>query len=286
MNNNPFEPVTTDPSVDPPLTDNAADDFTAGDDIDGGQDGLDGAPKAPLSIDGISPNYGADNNAMGDDGDVSNVTLVGSGETDNAPQPTDMLTDDHSGDFLANLVPSDDDSLTANNTTEPAKDDSTAPTDETPLVAPAPVKGKDKKDKPTKHVTISLLTIIFLILAIAGIAGTVWFYLQNSKNTDALADANAKIAQLEDKASTTATVENTGSGQYDGLQDKIKELNTQNDEKQKKLDENKKSIDDLTKKNTDLTTQLAEQTKKATDISTLTTRVDTMLKKLDDIMVP
>jgi|GEM_PF-1880164 len=285
MNNNPFEPVTTDPSIDPPQTDNAADDFTAGDSVDNVDTGInnfDGAAKAPLSIDGISPNY--DNIEK-----IDNVTLIGSKPDDNPSSTAGaILTDDHAGDFLGDF--NVDDAPQPENPTESAQD--------LPALTPAPAtpgkkekKAKVKKEKPvkepkdpsTKHVTISLLTIIFFVLAIAGIAGTIWFYLQNSKNADALADETAKVQQLEDELANNSTSENTVAGQYDGLNDKIEDLSGQNEESLKTVEEYKKQVDDLTKKNTDLTTQLAEQTKKAADISTLTTRVDTMLKKFEDL---
>jgi predicted RNase H-like nuclease (RuvC/YqgF family) len=128
------------------------------------------------------------------------------------------------------------------------------------------------------------LTIILLILVIAGIAGAVWFYLQNSKNADALVNAEAKVQQLEDDLSASANSENTTAGQYDGLNDKIEDLSGQNAENLKTIEDYKKNNDELTKKVTDLTAQNTELSKKASEISTLTTRVDTMLNKLDDLL--
>ena len=259
MNNNPFEPVTTDPAVDPPQTDNAADDFTAdsGDNVDvnvtsGGEE----ATKAPLSIDGISPSYG-------DDVKVMKIDEDGNSTVESATASDDILTNDTDGDFLNTSLPD-----------EP----STAPiNDETPTLAAVPPTNA----KPTKTVRISLLTIILFILAIAGIAGAVWFYLQNSKNADALADSQAKVQQLEDQLKTKSNSEDTTAGQYDGLNDKIGDLSSENSKNLKTIEEYKKKNDELTKQVADLTAKNTELNKQATNISSLITRIDKLLPLLE-----
>jgi hypothetical protein len=272
MNNNPFEPVGTEPADgNPPLTDDAADDFTADGSTDVNSNDVDTAPKAPLSIDGISPNYGS-----GDD-DSTKVLKIdedGDSQVENATSSNDVLTDDHAGDFLNDTLPSSPDS----DSVAPSDDDSKSLGDqESAPIPPADVKPA----KPVKTVKISLLTIIFLILAIAGIAGTVWFYLQNNKNADALADSEAKVHQLNDQLSTSSTTENTTAGQYDGLNDKIEDLTGKNSESQKTIDDYKKKNDELTKQVTDLTTKNADLTKQANNISSLTTRLDKVLPLLE-----
>jgi flagellar basal body-associated protein FliL len=282
MNNNPFEPVTTEPGDgNPPLTDNAADDFTANSNAGPDLGNLDDTPKAPLSIDGISPSY----NDMSADNDTT-PKILKIDETGDSKildtTPTDILTDDHAADFLNDTLP--DDSVTPSDNSEPivpiAKNEEPA-VESAPVAVTAPPPTDVKPAKPAKHVTISLLTIIFFVLAIIGIAGAVWFFIQNNKNANALADSKAKVQQLEDELSTSATAENTTSGQYEGLNDKIEDLTDKNSEGQKTLDETKKKNDELTKQVTDLTTQNAKLTKEAADISTLKTGVDKMLSEWD-----
>lgn len=287
MNNNPFEPVTAEPSVGLPLADDAADDFTAGDntksansfdsptsDFDSPTNNFDSPAKTPLSIDGISPNYDYDNTEK-----ASDVTLVGSRLDDNRSTTAgdDILTDDHAGDFLNGLGTDEvtNDSPKPEITAEPAKDDLPVPAPTVPDKPEKPVK--NKAEKPVKHITISLLTIIFFVLAIAGIAGAVWFFMQNNKNVDALNEANGQVQELKDELSAYGTTESTSGGQYDGLTEKIESLAKTNEENLKTIDEQKKKVDELTKNNADLTTQLAEQTKKAADISGIVTKLDTVL---------
>ncbi|MCL2451919.1 hypothetical protein FWD20_03585 [Candidatus Saccharibacteria bacterium] len=265
MNNNPFEPVTTVPSDgNPPMTDNAADNFAADSgagsvDIDvGGTDS-----RTALSIDGISPSYD-------DDGASKTLKIDESGNStiESAASSSDILTDDHSGDFL--------------NDTLPGATDPVAPIG----VSPEPAKATDSKPaKPpkAKTVKISLLTVILFVLAAAGIAGAVWFYIQNDQNADALAESQAKVQRLEDELSASSVNDSTTAGQYDGLNDKIKEGdNTIESLTKEKADLTKKN-EELNKKVTELTTQNTELNKKVTDVSNLTTRVDTMLKKLEDV---
>jgi uncharacterized protein YoxC len=266
MNNNPFEPVTTDPNDgNPPLTDGAADDFTA----DSGGDSNNTA-RAPLSIDGINSNYDTDAATTILKIDENGDSTVGSAASSN-----DILTDDHAGDFLNDSLPAEESESSSatlgSDSPEPVKDEVPTPADTTPST----------DTKPTKTVKISLLTIILLILAIAGIAGAVWFYMQNNKNADALADSEAKVQRLQDELSATATSENTTAGQYDGLNDKIKEGEATVESLTKDKADLTKKNEELTKKVTDLTTQNTELQKQATNISSLTTRLDKVLPLLE-----
>ncbi|MCL2174011.1 hypothetical protein FWH58_01805 [Candidatus Saccharibacteria bacterium] len=263
MNSNPFDPVIADPATDPPQTDDAADDFTADDDKEGGPDET---TKAPLSIDGISPQQSTD--AAEDNVFTSNSPIDDSimpVKAASAAAASDALTGNGPGDFLS--------SMTTENPAEPIASDPPTP----PILAPV------ESAPPVKHVTISLLTIIFFILALVGAVGTIYFYLQNNKNADALADANAKIQQLEDELSTNATAENTTAGQYNGLNNKIENLSGQNEENLKTIDEYKKKVEDQAKQITDLTAKNTELNKKVTEINELMTKIDQMLNRLDDI---
>ena len=145
---------------------------------------------------------------------------------------------------------------------------------------------KDKKaaikgDKPTRQFTISIASIILFLLAVGGIGGTIYFYMQNSSNSDKVKTYQARVAELENNGASTSDSENKTSSQFDALQDKITELTKQNEAKQKTADENKTTIDDLTKKNNDLTKTNEELTKKVQNISDLTTRLDKMLSRME-----
>ncbi|MCL2280643.1 hypothetical protein FWC31_02025 [Candidatus Saccharibacteria bacterium] len=259
MNNNPFEPASADPPTDDSLqTDNAADNFAA-DDSDAVKIDVEQTTKAPLSIDGISPNYDADmpsGNQAIDDSLASDGILA-----DNDSSNT--------GDFLKDMV-TNDTADKIETTTKPI----IKSTENDTLTPPTKVK----PDKPVKRVTISLLTIIFFILAIAGIGGTIYFYLENNKNADALADAKAKIQQLEDELSTSATTENTTAGQYDGLNGKIEDLSGKNEENLKTIEDYKKRNEELIKQISTLTTERDDWKDRAVKISDLTSKLDIMLK--------
>lgn len=271
MNNNPFEPVTTDPAVDPPRTDGAADNFAANGDSDANKSVPDETTKASLSIDGISPSYGSEAAAPDDNppisGPVSSAPVNIS--DNNTKTPGDILTDATAPEGFLNSM-----------TTEDAKDNTTP----VPGELPAPVAPVETKpEKPVKHVTISLLTIIFFVLTLAGAGGTVYFYLQNSKNANELGDAKAKIQELEDKLSTSSTTEGATAGQYDGLNDKIEDLSGKNEESTKTIEEYKKKNEEQAKQITELTAQNADLQKKAADVQSMKTNIDTTKSILDGI---
>jgi hypothetical protein len=272
MNNNPFEPVTTEPSDgNPPLTDNAADNFSAdNNNLDADSASITTRPAA-LSIDGISPSYDDDNSTK-----VLKIDEDGNSTVKDATSSNDILNDDHAGDFLGETLADESNETNSPSieTADPPKTDT--PEVETPTPA-APPPAKIKPAKPTKTIKISLLTIIFLILALLGIGGTVWFYLQNNKNIDALESAKTEVQQLKDDLATTSSSENTTAGQYDGLNTKIEDLSGQNEEIQKTIDDYKKKNEDLTKQVADLTTERDNYKKQADNISGLTTKLDTLL---------
>ena len=128
-----------------------------------------------------------------------------------------------------------------------------------------------------------MATIVFFILTLAGIGGTVYFYMQNNDTSNKLADAKAQVDKLNANSSSSTTSDNKSNSQYDALQNKITDLTSQNADKQKTLDDNKKTIDQLNAKNADLTKSNDDLTKKVQNISDLTTKVDTMVNKLNNI---
>ena len=91
-------------------------------------------------------------------------------------------------------------------------------------------KGKNGQNK---QVTISVLTIVFFVLFVAAGALAGYFYYDNNKNKDSLADAQAELQQLKDETNASSNSSNKASTQFDALQDKIAELTTQNEDKQK-----------------------------------------------------
>ncbi|MDR1970091.1 MAG: hypothetical protein LBQ11_01965 [Candidatus Nomurabacteria bacterium] len=273
MNNNPFEPVMTDPNDgNPPMTDSAADDFTA-DDNDGAGGGTDDATtQTSVSIDGLSVLGGDDSTDDGETVTIKSSTIA----TDDGGS---ILTDDHAGDFLDDLATDDITSPDSNFDLPAEPADDNAPTTSS-------VSTDTKPEKPVKHVTISLLTIILFVLALAGIAGTVYFWMQNNKNADNASAFEATNLQLKDELKACSVADDTTAGQYDGLNDKIKDGEDTIESLTKDKAELNKKVADQTKQITDLTNQNADLTKKAADIDKLSTRVDEMLKVLDKAFSP
>jgi cell division protein FtsB len=292
MNSNPFEPVSPEPATFEP-TDSAPDDFMADSNNNNGAAKparpavmLDGVSPAPAST-SFDPNTPpVDITTMGSALAPNEGPFEGSGAGD-----TTANTSDTSDSLLNDNDAPNDNFL--NDASEPAKDtDTSTPIlsgmlpDDKPVDDKADKKKakKDKKgDKPARQFTISIASIILFLLAIGGIGGTIYYYLQNSSNSDKVKTYQARIAELENNGASTSDSENKTSSQFDALQDKITELTTQNADKQKTLDDNKTKIDDLTKKNADLTKTNEDLTKKVQNISDLTTRVDTLVNKLNGI---
>jgi len=257
--NNPFQPNLAEPVNDSDLaTDANPDKFT--DDVSS-----DNAkpPRPAVSLDGITPANVNDNFSVDSSPDNQPANDQGASIAD----PLDGLNLNPPAD-PAN---SDETPATGDNASDAAATDGASADPFATLADQADTGKAPKAAKPTKTFTISILTIIFFILTLAGAGGTVYFFLQNDKNSNALADANAKVQQLTSQSNETNTSENKTTDQFTALQDKIADLTKQNSDKQKTLDDNKTKIDDLTKQNTDLTT-------KVQNISDLTTKLDTLLK--------
>jgi len=262
-NSNPFQPALAQPVDDSVLkTDDAADNFT--DDASAPADNAK-PPRPAVSLDGISPPSDSSNGDKSNDSDSSSDSKPDSGDGPTfGDDPLDGIS------ISPDAIPSEDSGSPLSQIAALTDDDSTTP----------PAGGKPPKgQKQPKQFTISILTIIFFILTLAGAAGTGYFWWQNSENADARADAEAKVAQLTDQTVDTSTSENKATGQFDALQDRVADLTKQNEDKQKKLDDNKKTIDDLNKKVTDVTNQNTDLSKKVQNISDLTTKLDTVLNK-------
>ncbi|MCL2037911.1 hypothetical protein FWG95_02825 [Candidatus Saccharibacteria bacterium] len=265
-NSNPFQPALAQPADDSALnTDSAADNFT-----DDASAPIDNAkpPRPAVSLDGISrPSDSGDDTTSSDSTDTNDTnTAADSNSPTFGSDPLDGIS------ISPDAIPSEP-------TSDPLSQIAALTDDDQPAL---PTDAKLPKDqKQPKQFTISILTIIFFVLTLAGAAGTGYFWWQNSENADARADAEAKVAQLTDQTVDTSTSENKATGQFDALQDRVADLTKQSEDKQKKLDENKKTIDDLNKKVTDLNKAKEDAEKKAADTSALVTRVDKMIQLLE-----
>ena len=279
MNNNPFEPVAPEPAELTP-TDNAADNFSADGDNFGGEtiSVNTKAPRTSIAIDGISPKIDNDFSTSSTGGDSIHTALNNAVKspviepvvsTQSSLSDDNLLADDADKNSLLETVSTDEPN------SEGKLSSSIQELDQ--------VDKKTNNNRPAKKFTISVATIIFFILTLAGIGGTVYFYLQNSDTSSKLADAQAQVDKLTANSNDSATSDNKSNSQYDALQNKITDLTSQNADKQKTLDENKKTIDQLNSKNTELTKSNDDLTKKVQNISDLTTKVDTMMSKLNTI---
>ncbi len=279
MNNNPFEPVAPEPAELTP-TDNAADNFSADGDNFGGEtiSVNTKAPRTGIAIDGISPKIDNDFSTSSTGGDSIHTALNNAVKspiiepvvsTQSSLSDDNLLADDTDKNSLLETVSTDEPN------SEGKLSSSIQELDQ--------VDKKTNNNRPAKKFTISVATIIFFILTLAGIGGTVYFYLQNSDTSSKLADAQAQVDKLTANSNDSATSDNKSNSQYDALQNKITDLTSQNADKQKTLDENKKTIDQLNSKNTELTKSNDDLTKKVQNISDLTTKVDTMMSKLNTI---
>lgn len=320
--NNPFQPALSQPADDSVLSnDPAADNFTA--EAATATDAfkpskpavmLDGiSPNPNLAAEAVVTPATLDNDLTAAlSGQPDNPTTSAPGESltqptdvsssfDAATPPVGVDTFSDTANFGLNPTPdsavesSAENPLLNDNSTEPTTD-AAPPTDSVGTTSTDPndpmnqiaALTDDKSaapsgTKPPKQFTISILSIILFVLALTGIGGTIFFYIQNNKHADDLAEANAKVQQLTDQSDQSSTADNKTTSQFDALQDKIAELTKQNDDKQKTIDDNKTTIDEQTKKITDLTTQNEDLTKKVQDISNLTTKTDSLLNRLDKI---
>lgn len=280
MNNNPFEPVAPEPAELTP-TDNSADNFSADSDNFGGESISVNtkAPRTGIAIDGINPKLDSDFNSQSIGNDSIHATLNNAVKSPVSSPVVTVQTPDSNDDLLT-------DDIDKNSLLENVNDD--ASRDKTDAKLSSSIEELDQVDKvpdnkPTKKFTISVATIVFFILTLAGIGGTVYFYMQNNDTSNKLADAKAQVDKLNANSSSSTTSNNKSNSQYDALQNKITDLTSQNADKQKTLDDNKKTIDQLNAKNADLTKSNDDLTKKVQNISDLTTKVDTMVNKLNNI---
>lgn len=200
--------------------------------------------------------------------------------TDNSDNTLNQTSDKDS--LMGNtnpLLAALDDKNNDNTTTTSSISDSLSAAAETADNKPLTANGKASKGKngQNKQVTISVLTIVFFVLFVAAGALAGYFYYDNNKNKDSLADAQAELQQLKDETNASSDSSNKASTQFDALQDKIAELTTQNEDKQKTLDENKKTIDDLNAKNADLQKQVTDAQNKLTSDTQLSEKVQSML---------
>ena len=203
--------------------------------------------------------------------------------TDNSDNSDNTLNQTSDKDSLMGntnpLLATLDDKNNDNATTTSSISDSLSAAAETADNKSLTTNGKTSKGKngQNKQVTISVLTIVFFVLFVAAGALAGYFYYDNNKNKDSLADAQAELQQLKDETNASSDSSNKTSTQFDALQDKIAELTTQNEDKQKTLDENKKTIDDLNAKNADLQKQVTDAQNKLTSDTQLSEKVQSML---------
>lgn len=108
--------------------------------------------------------------------------------------------------------------------------------------------GNLSSDGKVHQFTISLPVIILLIIAIAGVAGTAFFAIQNSKNANDLADKNAEIAKLQNELGTTTSSDKESTGQFGSLQDKISAQAKELTDTQNQLKTAQQGLKDMTDK--------------------------------------
>lgn len=144
---------------------------------------------------------------------------------------------------------------------------------------PAPPSGVK-----THRLSISILTLLFFLLTLAGGAGTFIFHRQNSENVDLLSQANARIQELEANGADISISDDKDSSQYEALQNKIADLTKEKDENTKKIEEQNKKIEDLTAKNKALEEEATALTKKVQNIEDLTNKVNSMTNKLNTVL--
>ena len=85
------------------------------------------------------------------------------------------------------------------------------------------------------------------------------------------------MQQLTDENNSSTTSSNKSSTQFDALQDKIADLTTQNEEKQKTIDENKTTIDNLNKQVSDLNTKLTDAQNKLTSDTQVSDKMQSLI---------
>ena len=298
MNNNPFQPANPVPPVMTPM-DN--DDFAQISDLpqskkDKKRDKKNkkgrfapNQPQAPVMMDGVSPvkhnniatdspdpiidpnmiqetlddpNYSADGNITVQDHIESSSDEVNVHESDNV----DVMEQPVDGD-QPDTVQSDN----------PVVDQIAAiAEDSNSSTTPDP-----KGPKSQKTLSISILTLIFFVLTLAGAGGSVYFFLQNRQNSSDLTDAQATISELRNDVADNAIVGDREGDQFTALQDRIVELIESNEEKQSTIEANEERIYELTARNATLTEERNRFQQQAANISDLTNRVTELVNILE-----
>ena len=284
--NNPFQPTLAKPA-DVIATDAAPDNFT----VETPPGAAAKPPRPAVALDGISPSFNDAEPDMAAPAPIDSDTLAQALSNHGVVNDSDASAP--SADAAApaikpfSLDDLGDTTATDTGSTPPAVDT------DAPAIDAAPSDAADANDplsqiaaladdnsdtpstppvdvKPPRQFTISIATIILFILTLAGIGGTIYFYIQNNKNADALADAKAKVQQLTDQSTTSNVSSNKTSDQFDGLQKNLADMTKKSEDQQKTLDDNKKTIDDQTK-------QIADLTAKTQTIDSLTSQLSGLL---------
>jgi hypothetical protein len=300
-NDNPFQPVLAEPVDDSVLaTDPQPDNFMGDAPMPSAK-----PPRPGASIDGISPAGSsvtfkpADAAPKGDSGHLDPLAGFDLGGENKSGTDNDTPDSNHSDETLSDNSSIDTalDSLSqetaaaaapvdkkaaklaekeAKRAAKEAKKAEKAKPVEKPAPVeeePVPVKEKSSapvEEKPPKQLTISLLTIIFFVLTLAGAGGTFYFYSQNSKNSNELATVKADLAALRAQNTDNNISNDISSGNFDSLQTTVAN-------QQKTIDDQKSQIDTLTKDKTDLTAQVTDLNTKVNGINTVTTQVNGLL---------
>lgn len=292
--NNPFKPVLPKPISDSDLaTDPHPDNFLAGDDR------LSQHLNRRMTMDGVMPgqhhtdfsdltksNKDAETPAATEtpvaDKPADSASNVESSQTN--LDPLANMPSDNTNDLPAGVTPADDPfaaaAAAADNQKKPPKFGGFIKHGNRPAAEPKSAKTPKDPNVPQKQVTISLLTIIFCVLFVIATAAAIYFFTENNKNKDALADAQAKVNQLTAQDNDTATAANKSTTNLDALQTKIQDLTKQNDDKQKQIDDKQKSIDDQNKKITDLNKQVSDLQNKVNSDKTVSDNMKSLVTTL------
>lgn len=216
---------------------------------------LDGFSTAPAGTDDLTDSStGADNHE-----DLSNHPLYNNVNNDSPTEvdanyesaPADSQVDDN----LFDSAPSVDDRIAALANIEDAPGDTTTPA-----------------GKGSKKMLVAL--IIFIILAIGGIAATAYFYYKTSDLNQQLDESRNIAANIEQQSNSQGTATARTEQQFSALQDKVAELTKSNEDLTKKNTELEESAKKLTEENTKINNQIKTNTD-------LQTRVNELLKRIE-----
>mgnify|MGYP002516265513 CR=1 FL=1 len=277
--NNPFKPVLPKPVTDNDLaTDPSADNFLAS------SDGVDDRLSQHATLDGMLSANARQNN---DFGDIANVAARHQHHepitpTFNAKPEEANNAVEHNHDEKANK----EESKPSSNSNKAdifavaaaAADNQTTP----PKALDKPNKKApvQKANGSEKQVTISLLTIVFGVLFIISTIAAVYFYMQNNKSQNDLADAKAKVSQLSDTASNDSAESDKATTNYDALQNRIQDLSKQVTDKDKTISDKQKTIDDQNGKITTLNKQVTDLQNKINSDKTVSDNMKSLVTTL------